>query len=413
MVKVIVCGPKHSGKSVFVANLKELLPRNGYFVFRAQVDGEGTWSNKCDQELAQKIRHKGKFDETFMHYVLDGLKNVDQHIPLTLVDVGGIRSPENREIFKVCDYFIVVSSNEEETKEWMKFGIELGLKPLAVLKSELNGAETIESCEVPIRGIVSNLERGTYQLGSKLLGCIATELIKMIETRKEKKSEERNMNGNAVTITVDELANQLGKAKEKRTLPNGKDVEQVIWRGEDIVKVDEILRTMSANPGAYVLDGPAPAFLGVAFVHGLHPQGVSLNDPRLGPVGIAGRKPEGAGIGKNLKFSVKENGEFSFVEFEVVGGTFDVADLDGVRPPVVNTQKGVVISGRGPNWLVSSLAMGYHTARWVALWQPGSGATVAMTHHPSRKLGDNISDETVKAVMALTPISATSAPTPT
>jgi len=393
-----------------VANLKELLPRNGYFVFRAQVDGEGTWSNKCDQELAQKIRHKGKFDETFMHYVLDGLKNVDQYIPLTLVDVGGIRSQENREIFKVCDYFIVVSSNEEETKEWMKFGIELGLKPLAVLKSELNGLEQIESCEVPIKGTVTNLERGTYQLGSKLLGCIATELVKMIETIEKEKKEGKDMNGNEAVITVDELAKQLGKAKEIKTLPNGKEVEQFVWGGADLPHVEEILRKLSAKPGSYVMDGAAPAFLGVTFAHGIHPQGASFNDPRLGHVGIANRDPEGFGAGKNLKFSVKENEEFSFVEFEIIGGIFDVADLDGVRSPAVNTKKGVVISGRGPNWLTASLAMGYHTARWVALWQPGSGATVAMTHYPSRKLGDNVSDEAVKAVMALVPVSATPAP---
>ncbi len=407
MKKVIVCGPPHSGKSVFLVNVKELLPRTGYFLFRCCPDGEGTWSGKADQETVKEIRRKGKFDKTFMRYVLGGLDNIQPHIPLVLVDVGGIRSAENAEIFKRCDYFIVLSSKEEETSEWVKFGTELGLKPLAILKSELVGTECLECEEVPVRGTVTNLERGTYQLESKLLGALASRLNEIILT--EKKGGIAMEKTTNTTLTVDGLAQEIGKAKEERKLPNGQDVMQMCWRGSDLCELAEkVYKQISSQPGKYVLDGPAPAWMSLGFVHGCHPQAACLNDPRLGAVEIVGRKPSYSveGEGKNLKFTVNETEDFTLVEFEIVGGTFDVADLEAVRAPKVSQMKGVVISGRGPNWLVAQIGMAYHTTRWVACWQPGQGATVAMTHHPERKLGEIIADDQVKAARQTTPATA-------
>jgi len=208
------------------------------------------------------------------------------------------------------------------------------------------------------------------------------------------------MNTNATTHTVDGLAELIGKVKEERKLANGQDVMQMCWRGEDLCQLAEkVYMGISSTPGKYLLDGPAPAWMSLGFVHGCHPQAACLNDPRLGAVEIVGRKPSysAEGEGKNLKFTVNETEDFTLVEFEIIGGTFDVADLENVRAPKVNQMKGVVLSGRGPNWLVAQIGMAYHTTRWVACWQPGQGATVAMTHHPERKLGEIISDEQVKA----------------
>lgn len=43
--EIIVCGPPHSGKSVFAASLEKLLPADGYETIRVHKDGEGDWSN--------------------------------------------------------------------------------------------------------------------------------------------------------------------------------------------------------------------------------------------------------------------------------------------------------------------------------------------------------------------------------
>jgi hypothetical protein len=42
-IKVIVGGPPHSGKSVFIEGLKQVLPDSDTFLFSACPDGEGAW----------------------------------------------------------------------------------------------------------------------------------------------------------------------------------------------------------------------------------------------------------------------------------------------------------------------------------------------------------------------------------
>lgn len=383
-MKVIVCGPPHSGKSVFLYGLCKLLPREQYFLLRAAPDGEGSWTYRND--LNADLRRKGQFDRPFMDYVLNGLRNTSA--PLTLVDVGGVRSPENERIFRECDAFIVLSSSDEELEAWRQFGEGLGLRCLALLKSDLQGEHSLESAEVP-RGTVAGLERGQL-----VISPAHEALANALRLLAQKSKEDKSMN----SITTANLALILGKAEVERTLPNGKLVSQLVWEGTDLPLLQERVFGPLAAAGnePVCLDGPAPAWLATAFVHGVHPRCAQVNDPRLGAVDIFAPKPSGSGEGRNLQFRMIETESFTFVEFEIEGGVFDVADLPTVHGPMVNPQKGVVISGRGPNWLMATLAMGYHTTRWVACWQPGSGATCAMTHHPSMALGTVISEVEVR-----------------
>lgn len=204
------------------------------------------------------------------------------------------------------------------------------------------------------------------------------------------------MEMNTQVITTKDLAGWLGKEEVERTLPNGSVTRQVVWTGSDLPELDKRLRELSANPVHYVLDGPAPAFISTAFAHGLHPQLVSLNDPRIGHVGVQRMRPDGDGEGPNLRWRTADTPEFTLVEYEIEGGVFDVKNLPQVTPPAVGDGKGVVVSGRGPNWLTTSVAMAYHgNARWVGLWQPGQGATVAISHDPNVSLGSVIPDSVV------------------
>ena len=59
-MKIIVCGPPHSGKTVFIANLIDKMPTDAYTVIRACPDGEGTWSNNKNQKLIIYSKKKRK-----------------------------------------------------------------------------------------------------------------------------------------------------------------------------------------------------------------------------------------------------------------------------------------------------------------------------------------------------------------
>jgi len=315
-----------------------------------------------------------------MDYVLTGLENVG--LPLTLVDVGGRITPQNEEIFKRCDAFVVLSSKDEAMDEWRRFGEDLGLRCIALLKSRLAGEETVSPDTHPLEGTVVGLHRGTVNAGP-----VMQRLAQRVLSRCDFSAGtlETAMD---TTITTQQLSELLGKAPITKTLPNGRVVSSINWEGTDLPKIDTTLRGWGFGADDHVVfDGPSPAWLGLSVVHGCHPAAASVNDPRLGTVPIGCQEPSSEGSGANLSFSVEERDEFAVVTFEIVGGVFSVDDLNDVTPPAVQPGMGIVLSGRGPNWLTISLAMAYHNTPWLACYQPGVGATVAMTHSPAMKLG--------------------------
>lgn len=195
-------------------------------------------------------------------------------------------------------------------------------------------------------------------------------------------------------LSVPDLAQALGKEPVKRTLSNGRVVEQIVWEGGDLVQIAQLLHNRSSDLPEHVkIDGPAPAWLVAALAHECHPRAVSLNSPD-GFVPVGCHRPEGAGSGANLSFSVeeKDNGWLLVTcQQSDPSVPLDPADLLEVVPPAVPMGSKVILSGRMPNWLAASLAMAYHgVAKAVALFQPGTGATVAWTHSKDVRLGDVI-----------------------
>ena len=142
-MKIVFCGPPHSGKSVFIANLIDKLPSDGYTIIRACPDGEGTWSNNKNQKETSIVRKKGKFTQSFIDNACKAIDN--QTNKIVLVDVGGVMSKENEQVFQHCDSFVVLSSDEEKKKEWLEFGQKLGLQCIGCLDSSLEGQEEIYS----------------------------------------------------------------------------------------------------------------------------------------------------------------------------------------------------------------------------------------------------------------------------
>lgn len=206
---VIVCGPAHSGKSVFFATLKKELPREGTHLLRACPDGEGTWSQLSDEVVAQELRHKGKFTPEFVAWVVESIRNLKQRVPLVLVDVGGIRSRENEEIFRECDAFAVLCRQDkaEEKKRWEHFGLELGLQLISSFDSSLEGEDRIDVQEPVLRGLATGLIREDRAIKSSAARALADVLIEKSgvlgwTAAKKQKKGDREM----ATINLNELA---------------------------------------------------------------------------------------------------------------------------------------------------------------------------------------------------------------
>ena len=175
-MKIIFCGPPQSGKSVFIANLIDEMPTDDYTIIRANPDGEGSWSNNPNQKETAIIRQKGKFTKSFVDRKCQEIDN--QSNSIVLVDVGGVISPENEQIFKHCDSFVVLSNDEQKKQEWLEFGQRLGLKCVGLIDSSLEGEEAIYSKDPYIQGRIVGLIRGRVLKDSKMLEAIAWDIVK-------------------------------------------------------------------------------------------------------------------------------------------------------------------------------------------------------------------------------------------
>ena len=204
------------------------------------------------------------------------------------------------------------------------------------------------------------------------------------------------------TINTKELAEKLGIQPQKRTLGNGRVVEQIVWNQEYLLKAVQEIKHLSSEGKPVRIDGPAPAWLVSAFTHAVHPSPVSVYVPQIRKdVPVGGLKhgepnPEG-----EVKFKVTEKGDSVLVEYEMdlpEGiDTYDENNLSKVVVPEVTQGKAVYISGKGPNYLTVSIAESYaHTNSSVSLNQPGTGYTCSITHSRAKKLGDLTKDPLMK-----------------
>lgn len=208
--------------------------------------------------------------------------------------------------------------------------------------------------------------------------------------------------GQEATLSIPELAKTISKTPVKRTLPNGKEVEQIVWEGTDLETISRILHNCSGELPEHVrIDGPMPAWMAAALVHEIHPRSASLNSPDgFVPVGM--QRPSGNGLGENLKWRVAEHEGWHVVHVQQDDPSvpLDPKKLDAAAPPELPMGAKVVVSGRIPNWLAASIGMAYHgRAKAVAFYQPGVGATVAITHSPDVKLGSVVPEEIVREAL--------------
>lgn len=383
-MKVAIVGPPHSGKSVFLGGLCENLPRNMRYLFRACPDGEGTWTWRSPE--AAKFRRKGSFTPQIVNWYVEKLRT-NNMAPIVLVDVGGKITPENYRILSEVDAVVILSSSLEAIEEWEEFAKSCGCEILARIHSNYHAPED-DPMGDPM--VVHYLERGENVSCRPTIQRVAEIILDRIQGDAVKNKEEDNMfKDNILSITT--LAENLGKEKVERTLPNGRVVEQIVWEGNDLVAIARLLHNTSGEmPEVVKIDGPAPAWLVTALVHECHPRHVQLNSPD-GFVAVGCRRPEGNGSGENLEFSLEtREDEWVVVTCQQADPSIPLSpeNLGDVAPPEVPMGAKVILSGRMPNWLAASLAMAYHgRAKAVALFQPGTGATVAWTHSQDVELG--------------------------
>jgi len=197
-MKIVLCGPPHSGKSCLRYGLKEaikaLVSLPYPYVITACPDGEGSWYQETAGEhldLAQtlKMANKKAFTKAQATIMGEWVKNCEN--PLVLVDIGGIPDDKNEIICAHATHAIMISGDLRRLAEWRDFCAKLGLVIIAEIYSDYCGVEdkSLQLCADGVyRGTVHYLERGDMSVQYR---PAVMELAEILLRRAEEETNER------------------------------------------------------------------------------------------------------------------------------------------------------------------------------------------------------------------------------
>ncbi len=414
-MKIVLCGPPHSGKSTFLANLKRRLPDDTQRVFRACPDGENDLSNETG-DFKGDTRIKGEFSAEFVERFCRAIDNNNES-KMVIVDVGGKMSDENREIISHCDAYIIVcredAEPDEDMKAWQEFldsivkkgtdnehlkqfalididhvqddeEIEEGLKCLALIDSALEGEEQIyskDSDEV-LRGRAVGLKRKTFLRQSPLLDKLGAKIIREsgYELSDSQELNLENFSGLALAAALDCL---------KTTQVEGVDVPKAIWQFDSISKVYDRVKSLVDETQDKSVDvkinGIRPAFILCATTKALLDNGIEsistmdAEHDEYVPIRKIEQK-EGIRKADGIKYHVIESKNAIFMDLDIEGQDFTLEEYSNCVLPKLNTNKPLYISGRVTNWLMAAVATSYDSTK-VCVLQPPKGFICTCSHN--------------------------------
>ncbi len=198
-MKIVLAGPPQSGKSCLREGLKQAilgLQRNNSdipypYVITACPDGEGAWfqeTTKKYPEVAKacKEAYKGKFTPKFVKLVAKHVRKCKQ--TLTMVDIGGLISKENKKICKGATHIVILAGNDSESgecwdvriAEWRGFAKALDLTVVAEIFSDYHSkADVVENVgsDNILRGSVHYLKRGVDIVDRPMVQALARHIL--------------------------------------------------------------------------------------------------------------------------------------------------------------------------------------------------------------------------------------------
>ena len=369
-MKVVFCGPPHSGKSVFIANLIDKLPTDAYTIIRACPDGEGTWSNNKNQEETSAVRKKGKFTKTFIDDVCNAIDN--QTNKIVLVDVGGVMSKENEQIFKHCDSFVILSSDEKKKEEWLEFGQKLGLECIGCLDSSLEGQEEIYTKKPYFQGKVVGMERGKILEDFPVIKGLASDIIQ--KSKYTEKIETSNKDYEGTMIDDTELGFELGYGKEV-LLEDGIPIKKVRWQEKAIPQIYQTIQEKVSVDSPVRINGIRANFILCAICKASKEQGVKdistydIRSKQYIPIRDLPKK-KGLKQSEGLVYHLIENKENIFMDIDITTEQYSLEDYQQCILPQIKEDKNLYLSGRMPLWLLASISSSYDANR-IFTFQPG------------------------------------------
>lgn len=193
-IKVVLCGPPHSGKSCLREGLKQALMQLHRadhapypYVLTACPDGEGAWYSEAartDPALARQLKdaYKAAFTEDFAREKAKQVQNLS--LPLNIIDVGGKIDEKNRWIMAPATHAVILSGDMSQVGNWKTLCTGLNLEIIALLHSDYEGTcDRIDSKSPILTGSIHYLERGQDVSNRPVVQTLATLLVDFCQQR--------------------------------------------------------------------------------------------------------------------------------------------------------------------------------------------------------------------------------------
>lgn len=401
-IKIVVGGPPHSGKSVFIEALSKNLDKGDTFAFSACPDGEGPWLQRhYDDPEVVKWRQKGQFRPEFV----DRAKRVvdEWEGPLMLVDIGGRTSEENAQIVEEATHAIVLAGDLSKVGEWQEFFKAHGVEVMAVLHSHyhgntdqvLDGEEREANPELRLGRLtasVHHLERGEPAEDRLTIKEVATSIHALVENNTAYNEAHESGESNHFVLDLPSFLGELPGETIEKTLPSGKVVHnRQLQRAALPMLYEQVDKSFIADQPVW-LDGPINSWEAIALAAAFD----ETDNPDIrmrGPDGyIQLQKLPREGEGDTVEWQVSQTGEMNGVPIITVHANVSAStrlvspeEMATMHIPEVPEGAIVIVSTAGPNWLRSSIALGYKDhASAIAAFQPGEGSTICWTKDKTR-----------------------------
>lgn len=373
-MKTIVCGPPHSGKSVLISNLHQLMPSDDYLCIRANGDGEGLWTNNPNQQEVDTVRKRNKSGNTMADFEVWRRRIESVNRSIVIVDIGGRLSADKIPLFEVSDTFVVISSDEKMKAEWKAFGEAHGCRCLATIDSTL-GEDDIVITEKPyLQAKLGGLTRGNDLRDRKVVQALADLLVRSSGYK------------NIVYYNCNRLAEKLGCTTTWMT-SNGVKVSNAFFQ---LSKAPELCRSLKTDfePGVHyrILGAEANwvAAIAAGCLSGGNPSDVSFYD-RWTSRYITPHKLGKSESPQNsdITIDIAEDENTVRLDFSMNVLDIDPKQFVSYQLPIIDEHKTLLVSGRFPNWFTVSVLMSYgnkekyfripgltssHTENYVCVW---------------------------------------------
>lgn len=403
-IKVVVGGPPHSGKSVFIEALTKNLDKADTFAFSACPDGEGPWLQRhYDDPEVVKWRQKGQFTPEFVDRAKTVVKEWEG--PLMLVDIGGRTSEENAQIVEGATHAIVLAGDLSKVSEWQDFFKSHGVEVMAVLHSHYHGNtdqivnkdEREANPELRFSRLtasVHHLERGEPAEDRLTIKEVAASIHALVENNTAYQEAHESGETSHFVVDLPSFLGELPSQEIEKTLPNGKVVRnRQLQRAALPLLYEKVDKSFITQPAW--LDGPINSWEAIALASAF----TETDNPDIrmrGPDGYIKLEalPQ-QGEGDTVEWQVSQTGEMNGRQIITVHANVSAStrlvkpeELATMHIPEVPEDAIVIVSTAGPNWLRSSIALGYKDhASAIAAFQPGEGSTIAWSKDPKTPLG--------------------------